>query len=64
MSAATAESMQATRLPLQVSNGASICETLNRESFLFEPAHNFVNDAGNREAGGIDHFGVRRDDEW
>lgn len=64
--AATAESMQATRLPPQVSNGTSISESLNlnRESFLFEPAHDFVNDPVDREGGSIDHFGIRRDDEW
>ena len=64
--AATAKSMQATRLPPQVSNGTSISESLNlnRESFSFEPAHDFVNDPVDRQGGSIDHFGIRRDDEW
>ena len=65
--ATTAESMQATRLLPQVSNGTSmlkIVRVLNRESLFFEPAHDFVNDAVNCEHGRIDHFGIRRDDEW
>jgi hypothetical protein len=41
-----------------------IVKTLNRESFLFEPAHDFFDYAVNRERGGIDHFRIGRDDQW
>jgi len=39
-------------------------KALNWKSLLFETAHDFVNDAVYREDRSIDHFRIRRDDEW